>query len=341
MRKIMVTGGSGFIGSNLLKHLVKKYPKDQIVNVDAFTYAARPSLLSSEEKAHVHTIKVNLQDQLAVKRLLEKEQPDHIFHLAAESHVCRSISGPKDFVMTNIVGTWNLIEEARSVWSNDVKNHRFVHVSTDEVFGQLGRKDRPFSESTPIAPRSPYAASKASSDHLVAAYHETYGINTIITNCSNNYGVNQHEEKLIPKTICRIFQRKPTDIYQDGTQVRDWLYVDDHCEALIKAFEKGIPGERYCIGGEKELNNLQIVDSIFGIIHDLFPKDGYSLKMDFKDSRPTDDARYAIDNKKIRRLGWAPNNKAFKQNLQYTVLWYWGKLIRGSRAISKDGVLKG
>lgn len=336
MRKLLVSGGQGFIGSNFLKHLIKKYPKDKIVNVDAFTYAARPSLLDVEETPHVSTVKVNLQDQLAVKRLLEKEQPDHIFHLAAESHVCRSISGPKDFVMTNIVGTWNLIEEAKSVWAN-AKNNRFVHISTDEVFGQLTRKDKPFTEKTPVAPRSPYSASKASADHLVQAYHETYGLNTVITNCSNNYGVNQHAEKLIPKTICRIFQRQAVDVFQTGKQVRDWLYVDDHCQALITAFEKAVPGERYCIGGDKELENIQLVEMIYDIIHDLFPKDGYVLKIDYKDSRPTDDMRYAIDNRKIKRLGWSPDTKHFKQNLQYTILWYWGKLISGGSVKTKEG----
>lgn len=327
-RTIMVTGGLGFIGSNLIRYWMRKYPGDRVVNVDAGTYAARPGYLegflaglgSDAERYRLES--VNIQDQAAVQRLMSRHKPDHVLHLAAESHVCRSISGPRDFVMTNIVGTWNLLEEFTHLVREHGGERRFLHVSTDEVFGELGLDGRhKFNELYPMAPRSPYAASKASSDLLVQSYVATYGIDAVVTNCTNNFGPNQHEEKLIPKTILRLRQGMPVTLYGTGEQVRDWLYVQDHCEALDAALHRGLRGERYCIGGENELNNRDIVSLVYTAYSEVT---GVCPPLQIKhtEDRPTDDLRYAVDTAKIRGLGWAPDTTLFLPRLRSTVQWY-------------------
>lgn len=339
--KIMVTGGMGFIGTHLVKKLLAEY-NAQIVVVDSFTYAARKPLYKKSDCKRVKIVKADIRDHLTVSRLMKEEQPQYVFHLAAESHVCKSITGPKDFMLTNMMGTWNLLEEFKSLWQHSPNGKVFIHVSTDEVFGQLASKrDKPFSEQTNIQPRSPYSASKAASDHIAGAYFHTYGVETIVVNCSNNYGPNQHEEKLLPKSICRILQGKSVDIYQKGNQIRDWLWVEDCVDALVTILEKGKPGQRYCVGGEDERDNLSLVRSTFAIIQDLFPGEGLELKLNYLDARPTDDFRYAIDNSKIKRLGWNPKPQNYLKNIRSTVLWYYGKLVaagvlEGHRS-SKDG----
>lgn len=326
MSNIVVTGGSGFIGSHLLTKLCSKYPNDLIINLDAETYAARPPLYKKKPK-NLIVVKLDLRDQLGVRRFMEKYKPNHVFHLAAESHVCRSIQGPKDFITTNINGTWNLLEEFKELWIDDLKAHRFIHISTDEVFGEI--KKGKFNEQSQIVPRSPYASSKASSDLLVLSYYSTYGLNAVVTNCSNNYGPNQHDEKLIPKTIINILTKKPVQIYQSGKQIRDWLYVEDCAEGLIRVFEKGLPGNRYCIGGDYELTNLAMVEKIYHSITEIFGKAAPELKMEFTNSRPTDDFRYALDIKKINKLGWSPKRDLFEKNLRHTIMWYYTKLVGG------------
>lgn len=326
MKKILITGGFGFIGSNLLRYWLQNHQNDLIINVDSITYAARPQwvqeLLSENPHLRNNLIheRINIQDQNAVARIMRTYEPDHIIHLAAESHVCRSIAGPHEFIHTNIVGTFNLLEEFKS--SSKGKEGRFHYVSTDEVFGQLQLGEDPFNEKTPIKPRSPYAASKASGDLLVQAYHETYGLNTVITNCSNNYGPNQHEEKLIPRTISRFMNRELMTIYGTGEQIRDWISVEDHCSAIDTAFHKGKPGERYCIGGDQEMKNIEVIDEVCAQLERMtgMKSVGYTLTND----RPHDDFRYAIDNRKIKNLGWiCPiGNQYFSEMLGYTIKWY-------------------
>lgn len=336
MMKVMVTGGMGFIGSHLVKKLLEEY-NCQVVIVDSFTYAAREKLYSKKDAKRLKIVKADIRDQLTVSRFMREEAPEFVFHLAAESHVCRSISGPKAFMETNVMGTWNMIEEFRGLWQHSPNGKRFIHVSTDEVFGQLKLKERKFNEQSPIAPRSPYSSSKAASDNIVSSYFHTYGVETITVNCSNNYGPNQHGEKLLPKTICRILQGKPVDIYQQGTQVRDWLWVEDCCDAIVKCFEKGIAGERYCIGGDSELTNLQLVRKTFAVIQDLLPSKSRQLQLNFVNARPTDDFRYAIDASKIKRLGWKPKPEQLEKNIRSTVLWYYGKLMSGGGHLKDEG----
>lgn len=326
MRKILITGGCGFIGSNLLRYWLRNYQDDLIINVDALTYAARPAwveeLLNEQPELQQNLIneRINIQDQNALSRVMRKYEPDHVIHLAAESHVCRSIAGPHDFIHTNIVGTFNLLEEFKS--SRKGKDGRFLYVSTDEVFGQLTEHEPKFFEGTPIKPRSPYAASKASGDLLVQAYYETYGLNTVITNCSNNYGPNQHEEKLIPRTISRFMNRELMTIYGTGEQIRDWISVEDHCTAIDIAFHKGKSGERYCVGGSQELKNIEVIDMVNSKLEKLtgMKSVGYTLTND----RPHDDFRYAIDSSKLKGLGWiCPTGiDYFSEMLGYTIKWY-------------------
>lgn len=340
MATILVTGGHGFIGSNFILNWLKKNPRDLVVNVDALTYAARPAYLKREFEKPEMMIEcmdsgflpprdagsyreeiVDIRDQAAVQRTLNKYKPSAIFHLAAESHVCRSIAGPKAFIDTNIVGTWNLLEEARHLWGND-SNTRFVMVSTDEVYGELplDRPDLKFHEGLARAPRSPYAASKASADLLALSYFHTYGLKVMVTNCTNNYGPNQHTEKLIPRTLQRLLDRQPVIVHGKGDHVRDWLYVDDHCSALESVAKNGTPGETYCIGGENERSNLTVIYDVIAATHKLSPL-GADTSLSFSDDRPTDDERYAVDNSKIRALGWAPS-KDYAGNIEKTIAWY-------------------
>lgn len=340
--KIVLTGGRGFIGSHMTD-LLSKLAKmsngriGEIVVLDAHTYAARPFLMGRKPE-NVREVVLDIRDQLAVRKFMEEEKPDHIIHMAAESHVCRSITGPKDFVLTNVVGTWNLLEEFKEIWKGQLSGKKFLHVSTDEVFGEI--KTGKFKEDSPIAPRSPYASSKAASDHLVSAYCTTYGLHGLIVNCSNNYGPNQHEEKLVPKAILRIIQNKPVDIYGNGKQVRDWLWVEDCCRAILHVLDKGIPGQRYCIGGELEMTNIELVNKIHEICTKVFAKTKFNLKLNYTNDRPTDDKRYALSTQKIRKLGWKPKKEEFDKNLQYTILWYWKRMVVGARrhSVTKDGV---
>lgn len=341
--KILVTGGSGFIGSNFIRFWFGQHPKDTIINLDAMTYAARPAHLEQ----FLHEVKpigvgeyrferVDITNRWAVSKAMQRHKPDHVFHFAAESHVCRSILGPEAFVHTNVVGTFNLLEEFRELHKLSPEGHRFVHISTDEVFGELpldkfdmlGEEIPLFSETTPIAPRSPYAASKASSDLLAKCYAETYGLHTIIMNCSNNFGPNQHSEKLIPRTIQLILEGKAMTVYGKGNQVRDWLWVFDNCKAIGMAFLTGKPGERFCVGGRKELTNLEVIQAVFEAVKKYVPE--AKLDLSFTTDRPTDDLRYAINCSKLESTGWKASTEEFERNLERTVLWYlnnedWGK----------------
>ncbi len=323
---LLVTGGAGFIGSNFVLSTIAA-TGESIVNLDKLTYAGNLRNLDGlrGDPRHVF-VQGDICDRALVKRLLEQHKPRAVVHFAAESHVDRSISGPADFVQTNVVGTFCLLEEARAFWK-DRKNgdgFRFLHVSTDEVYGTLRSDDPPFTEATPFAPNSPYAASKAAADHMVRAYHHTYGLPTLTTNCSNNYGPYQFPEKLIPLMIQQALAGKPLPVYGDGGNVRDWLYVMDHCEAVRQVLERGRLGETYNIGGNSERRNLDLVNALCTSLDSLRPrKQGrYADLINFVKDRPGHDRRYAIDASKIRReLGWQPT-ETFESGLQKTLRWY-------------------
>jgi dTDP-glucose 4,6-dehydratase len=324
---LLITGGAGFIGSNLIHHVIDDARVAKLVNLDCLTYAGR---LENLEKVSRHPKyvfeKADLRDKTATLEVVEKHAITHVMHLAAESHVDRSITGPGDFITTNINGTFNLLEACRACWlssKSKVQSPKFLHVSTDEVFGSLGPKGY-FTETTPYAPNSPYSASKASSDMLVRAYHHTYGLPAVITNCSNNYGPFQFPEKLIPVVIQSILTRKPVPVYGDGLNVRDWLYVRDHAGALWTVLQNGKPGETYNIGGHNEWANLRIVEAICDIIDELAPQLGGNSRtlISFVTDRPGHDRRYAIDAAKIQReLGWTPAHR-FEDGIRETVRWY-------------------
>ncbi|HEX5399601.1 MAG TPA: dTDP-glucose 4,6-dehydratase [Verrucomicrobiae bacterium] len=328
---LLITGGAGFIGSNLIHHIIDDARIAKLVNLDCLTYAGR---LENLEKVARHPKyvfeKVDLRDKTAVLRVVEQYEITHVMHLAAESHVDRSIAGPGDFITTNINGTFNLLEACRDKWAKRKAesgkrkiDFRFHHVSTDEVFGSLGPTGY-FTETTPYAPNSPYSASKASSDMLVRAYHHTYGLPTVITNCSNNYGPFQFPEKLIPVVIQSVLARKPVPVYGDGMNVRDWLYVRDHAEALWTVLTRGKIGETYNVGGHNEWANLRIVELICDIIDQFAPQlGGDSRKLiSFVTDRLGHDRRYAIDATKIQReLGWTPAHR-FEDGIRETVRWY-------------------
>ena len=333
---ILVTGGCGFIGTNLVWFLVKNR-QYRVVNLDALTYAANPlSLADLASHPDYEFVKGNITDRELVASLFEKYKPVGVMHLAAESHVDRSIVSADDFVQTNVVGTYSMLEAARAYWkglSGDLKNtFRFLHVSTDEVFGSLGPEGY-FSETTPYAPNSPYSASKAASDHFVRAYYHTYGLPTLITNCSNNYGPYQFPEKMIPLMVLNALAGKPLPVYGDGSNVRDWLYVEDHCRAIRLAFEKGTPGETYTIGGQNEQKNIDLVNQICRILDEIAPPSevhplneqglkSYSELINFVQDRPGHDHRYAINSDKItRELGWQPQI-GFEAGLRRTIEWY-------------------
>ncbi len=328
MKTVIVTGGAGFIGSAVIRHLITNTDY-QIVNLDKLTYAGNlESLVSVETSPRYSFRQVDICDQQAVETVFSEQQPNAIMHLAAESHVDRSIDGPADFINTNIVGTSVLLEVARSYWSNipDKTAFRFHHVSTDEVFGSLGTTGL-FTEQSPYAPNSPYSASKAASDHLVRAWYETYDLPVVISNCSNNYGPNQFPEKLIPLVILNALQGKPLPIYGKGDQIRDWLYVDDHARALCLVMEQGRLGETYNIGGHNEKTNLDVVTSLCRILDQRVEQHPAGLAqfedlISFVTDRPGHDQRYAIDAGKIEQeLGWTPQ-ETFETGLARTIDWY-------------------
>lgn len=329
--KLLITGGAGFIGSCLIKHIIQK-TSHEVVNLDKLTYAGNLDSLKAIENASRYTFeKQDLCDPASLKRVFNKHQPDHVMHLAAESHVDRSIDGPSEFIQTNIVGTYNLIEVARNYWEslNQEKKgkFRFHHISTDEVYGDLPNDGSLFVEDTPYDPSSPYSASKASSDHLVRAWYRTYGLPVIITNCSNNYGPFQFPEKLIPVVILNALKGKPLPIYGDGKQIRDWLFVQDHVEAMLTVLERGKIGETYNIGGHNEKENIQVVKSICAILEEISPIKPknitkYEDLITFVKDRPGHDVRYAIDAGKIQRdLDWKPK-ETFETGIRKTVQWY-------------------
>ncbi len=324
---ILVTGGAGFIGANFVLDWIAA-EATPVVNLDKLTYAGNPGNLASlkDDSRHVFE-KGDINDRALVAGLLQQYQPEAIVHFAAESHVDRSIHGPAEFVQTNIMGTFSLIEEARAYWSalaTPEKNRfRFLHVSTDEVYGSLGPNDPAFTETTAYAPNSPYAASKAASDYLVRAYYHTYGLPVVTTNCSNNYGPLQFPEKLIPLMILNAIQGRPLPVYGDGLNVRDWLYVGDHCAAIRLVLQKGRLGETYNIGGNSEKTNFEVVKTVCALLDDLRPDFApHSKLISYVKDRPGHDRRYAIDTTKIEtELGWKPGER-FETGLRKTVQWY-------------------
>jgi len=335
MNTIIVTGGAGFIGSALVRHIIN-HTEFAVVNVDKLTYAGNVQTLACIVSSPRYNFeKADICDGAEMRRIFNQYQPFLIVHLAAESHVDRSIHGPDDFIKTNIVGTYTLLEESRAYWSKlsaeDKQAFRFHHVSTDEVYGDLPHpqdvlesSELPlFSEATPYAPSSPYSASKASSDHLVRAWHRTYGLPVVVTNCSNNYGPYQHQEKLIPLVISQALANKPLPIYGKGNQIRDWLYVEDHVKALILVATKGRIGETYNIGGVNEKQNIEVVNTICQLLDELKPKSNkYAEQIQHVADRPGHDMRYAIDCAKLQsELGWVPL-ETFASGLRKTVKWY-------------------
>mgnify|MGYP001045112628 FL=1 len=350
--KILVTGGAGFIGSALIRYLINETDYS-VVNVDRLTYAGNLDSLDSVRQSSRYSFEhIDICDLPSLNRLFEDHRPQKVIHLAAESHVDRSIDAPSDFINTNINGTFRLLEVARAYYErlsqSDKGKFRFHHVSTDEVYGDLSGKDDLFTEQTPYSPSSPYSASKAASDHLVRAWGRTYGLPIIITNCSNNYGPYHFPEKLIPHIILSALQGKPLPIYGDGLQVRDWLYVDDHAKALVKVVFGGKIGGTYNIGGHNEKTNLEVVESICNILEELAPEKpsmvaNYRDLITFVKDRPGHDARYAIDASKIEReLGWVPE-ETFETGLRKTVEWYlnnrqwWERVLSGAYRLERLG----
>ena len=346
--KLLITGGAGFIGSAVIRQLIND-TNHYVVNVDKLTYAGNPESLTSIENIGRYVFEqVDICDAVEIERIFCEYQPDIVMHLAAESHVDRSIDGPGDFIQTNIVGTYTLLEAARDYWQglpNEKKvNFKFHHVSTDEVYGDLEGVDDLFTEETPYAPSSPYSAAKASSDHLVRAWQRTFGLPTLITNCSNNYGPYQFPEKLIPLIILNALEGKPLPIYGDGKQVRDWLYVDDHARALLHVALNGKVGETYNIGGHNEMQNIEVVKTVCAILDELAPSQhdciaNYEQLITYVTDRAGHDVRYAIDASKIAdELGWTPD-ETFATGIRKTVQWYLDNQLWCDRV--KDGSYQG
>ena len=350
--KVLITGGAGFIGSAVVRFVINN-TTDSVINLDKLTYAGNLESLSSIEKSERYCFeKVDICDHEEVTRVFEQHQPDLVMHLAAESHVDRSIDGPSDFINTNILGTYNLLEASRNYWSRlpeqRKETFRFHHISTDEVYGDLESTDDLFTEETSYAPSSPYSASKASSDHLVRAWQRTYGLPTIVTNCSNNYGPFHFPEKLIPLIILNALEGKPLPVYGNGQQIRDWLYVEDHAAALYKVVTEGEIAQTYNIGGHNEKANIDVVRAICELLEELAPHkpegvNRYQDLITFVKDRPGHDVRYAIDASKIgRELGWKPQ-ESFESGIRKTVLWYlnneswWKRVLDGSYSRERLG----
>jgi dTDP-glucose 4,6-dehydratase len=337
-RRVLVTGGAGFIGANFVRHLLASDPEARLVTLDLLTYAGSRDNLAELPGADRHTfVEGDICDEALVARLFREHAIDTVVHFAAESHVDRSIDGPGAFVRTNVVGTFTLLEAARKIWlaapRRDPLDCRFHHVSTDEVYGSLRRGDPAFSEETPYAPSSPYSASKASSDHLVRAYQHTYGLPTVQTNCSNNYGPLQHGEKFIPTVIRSCREGRPIPVYGSGENIRDWLYVEDHCAGIEAVLRRGRTGERYNIGGDNEWANLDIARLICRIFDEIRP-DGapHERLITFVKDRPGHDFRYAIDPRKMRaEIDWAPR-ETFETGLRKTIAYYLGERERDNPA---------
>ncbi|MBO2657660.1 dTDP-glucose 4,6-dehydratase [Shewanella algae] len=353
--KILVTGGAGFIGSAVVRHIISN-TIDRVINVDKLTYAGNLESLRNIDKSDRYVFEhIDICDSEALERVFSQHQPDAVMHLAAESHVDRSIDGPVAFIETNIIGTYRLLEAARNFWQDLPQGRkeafRFHHISTDEVYGDLHGTDDLFVETTPYAPSSPYSASKASSDHLVRAWHRTYGLPVIVTNCSNNYGPYHFPEKLIPLVILNALAGKPLPVYGKGNQIRDWLYVEDHARALYKVVTEGKVGETYNIGGHNEKQNIEVVEAICLLMDELVPmhQRGYTLNakhaslITYVTDRPGHDLRYAIDASKIEReLGWKPE-ETFETGLRKTVEWYlnnkpwWQAVLDGTYKLERLG----
>ncbi len=338
--KLLVTGGAGFIGSAVVRLAVAR--GHSVVNLDALTYAACLENLAEVADSPLYAFEqADIRDRAALDRVFAAHAPDAVMHLAAESHVDRSIDGPGTFVETNVTGTYNLLEAARAYWTGRGRpgDFRLLHISTDEVYGSLGREGR-FTEATPYDPRSPYSASKAASDHLARAWYHTYGLPVVLTNCSNNYGPYQFPEKLIPVVILNALAGRPLPIYGDGSNVRDWLYVEDHAEALLLALAAGVPGRSYNIGGEAERSNLDLVQTLCAILDAMRPRvsGSYADQITFVTDRPGHDARYAIDPARVRaELGWRPS-VTVEEGLERTVAWYLANEAWWSALQGRDGV---
>lgn len=324
MRKLLVTGGAGFIGSNFVRYWINRHPEDRLVNLDALTYAGNLENLTEVEAAPGYRfVHGDITDRSCIERLFAEEDFDTVVNFAAESHVDRSITGPDAFITTNVQGTFILLEVAKAAWKEVSEGRCFLHVSTDEVYGSLSSDEPAFTESHAYAPNSPYSASKAASDHLVRAYHKTYGLPVLTTNCSNNYGPFQFPEKLIPLVILNALEGKPIPVYGDGRNIRDWLYVDDHCSGIEAVIEGGRPGEVYNIGGINEWQNIDIVNLICERLDGLQPdKASYREQISYVKDRPGHDRRYAIDATKMQtELGWTPRHD-FPAGIEQTIQWY-------------------
>ncbi|HHX8464288.1 TPA: dTDP-glucose 4,6-dehydratase [Vibrio diabolicus] len=352
MKKILVTGGAGFIGSAVVRHIIRD-TQDTVINLDKLTYAGNlESLVDVSDSERYYFEKVDICDRAELDRVFSEHQPDRVMHLAAESHVDRSIDGPAAFIETNVMGTYHLLEAARQYWSSldeaRQSAFRFHHISTDEVYGDLEGTDDLFTETTSYAPSSPYSASKASSDHLVRAWQRTYGLPTLVTNCSNNYGPYHFPEKLIPLMILNALDGKPLPVYGDGMQIRDWLFVEDHARALYKVVNEGEVGETYNIGGHNEKANIEVVKTICALLEELRPDkpagvESYESLITYVKDRPGHDVRYAIDATKIaQELGWTPE-ETFESGIRKTVEWYlnnpqwWQRVLDGSYSLERLG----